>query len=55
MTRVRSLVMGQITARQLLQRSQASFSVMDRLELLHAQLFGQLARIDPVTLTAILQ
>jgi hypothetical protein len=46
---------GQIAARQLLQRSQAVLSVIDRLKLVHVQLFGQLARIDPVTLAAILQ
>ncbi len=46
---------GQITARQLLQRSQAVLSVVDRFNLVHVQLFSQLARIDPVTLTAVFQ
>ena len=44
---------GQITARQLLQCSQAVLSVIDRLDFVHVQLFGQLACIDPITLAAI--
>ena len=43
----------QITARQLLQRSQAVLSVIHRLDVVHIQLFGQLAGIDPITLTAV--
>src|SRR6266481_5973696 len=42
-----------LTARQLFQRSQAVLSVIHRLDVVHIQLFGQLAGIDPVTLTAI--
>src|SRR5260370_23339474 len=46
---------GQITARQLLQRSQAVLSVIHRLDVVHVQLFGQLAGIDPITLTAVVR
>ena len=52
MTRVRSLVMVKITACQFLQGSDAMLSVIDRFEIVEAQLFGQLACIDPLTLAA---
>ena len=44
---------GQITPRKLLQRSQAVLSVIDRLDVVHIQLLGQLAGIDPITLTVV--
>jgi hypothetical protein len=46
---------GQITARQLLQRSQAVLSVIHQLDVVHIQLFGQLAGIDPITPSAVSQ
>jgi TolB-like protein len=46
---------GQITAHQLLQGSYPVLSVIDRLQLVEVQQFGQLACIDAVTLVAFFQ
>src|SRR6266851_6967278 len=46
---------GQITAHQFLQGSHAVFAVIDRLQLVQVQQFGQLACIDAITLVAIFQ
>ena len=46
---------GQITAHQFLQSSYAVLAVIDRVELVQVQQFGQLACIDAITLVAIFQ
>src|SRR6202795_5254262 len=49
-TRATSPLIVTLTARQFLQGSYAMLSVIDRVELVQVQQFGQLARIDAVAL-----